>query len=106
RLRLTMDQEAVLIENMELVESLGFAVEVDENRPMGERMLLTSVPIVGEYTLDTQDLQELIVQLAGDESYEPGWCRFHRLRAHFASKACRKSTMVGKCLTDSQMQTI
>uniref|UniRef100_A0A8C3YHS2 PMS1 homolog 2, mismatch repair system component n=1 Tax=Catagonus wagneri TaxID=51154 RepID=A0A8C3YHS2_9CETA len=102
-LNLTAVNEAVLIENLEIFRKNGFDFVIDEDAPVTERAKLISLPTSKNWTFGPQDIDELIFML----SDSPGvMCRPSRVRQMFASRACRKSVMIGTALNTSEMRRL
>ncbi|KAM4820672.1 mismatch repair endonuclease PMS2 [Thomomys bottae] len=102
-LNLTAVNEAVLIENLEIFRKNGFDFVIDENAPVTKRAKLISLPTSKNWTFGPQDIDELIFML----SESPGvMCRPSRVRQMFASRACRKSVMIGTALNSSEMKKV
>ncbi|KAG8513675.1 Mismatch repair endonuclease PMS2, partial [Galemys pyrenaicus] len=102
-LNLTAVNEAVLIENLEIFRKNGFDFIIDESAPVTERAKLISLPTSKNWTFGTQDIDELIFML----SDSPGvMCRPSRVRQMFASRACRKSVMIGTALNMNEMKKL
>ncbi|XP_072868897.1 mismatch repair endonuclease PMS2 isoform X2 [Chlorocebus sabaeus] len=102
-LNLTAVNEAVLIENLEIFRKNGFDFVIDENAPVTERAKLISLPTSKNWTFGPQDIDELIFML----SDSPGvMCRPSRVKQMFASRACRKSVMIGTALNTSEMKKL
>ncbi|XP_076779731.1 mismatch repair endonuclease PMS2 isoform X2 [Arvicanthis niloticus] len=102
-LNLTAVNEAVLIENLEIFRKNGFDFVIDEDAPVTERAKLISLPTSKNWTFGPQDIDELIFML----SDSPGvLCRPSRVRQMFASRACRKSVMIGTALNMSEMKKL
>lgn len=131
-LELTAVEEEIVIENQAALEKNGFVVSVDESgdEPVGSRCQLLSLPLSRETTFSLADLEELI-SLLGDNPtitttannnksddndgdgldgrsqlstrYVP---RPSKVRKMFAMRACRCSIMIGKALSQRQMETV
>ncbi|GLH07951.1 Uncharacterized protein GBIM_13319 [Gryllus bimaculatus] len=71
--------------------------------PPCQRIQLTAVPVSKLWTYGKDDVIELIAML---EECPDVICRPSRIRAMFASRACRKSVMMGSSLTHSIMRNI
>ncbi|XP_042870177.1 mismatch repair endonuclease PMS2-like [Penaeus japonicus] len=103
QLELTAANETVLLDNLEIFLKNGFEFKIDEEKPMGQRVSLISMPHSKGWEFGRDDIDELIFML----SDAPGvMCRPTRVRAMFASRACRKSIMIGTALTKAQMQKL
>nr|XP_044999278.1 mismatch repair endonuclease PMS2 isoform X2 [Jaculus jaculus] len=102
-LNLTAVNEAILIENLEIFRKNGFDFVIDEDAPVTKRAKLISLPTSKNWTFGPQDVDELIFML----SDSPGvMCRPSRVRQMFASRACRKSVMIGTALNISEMKKL
>ncbi|XP_076616947.1 mismatch repair endonuclease PMS2 isoform X2 [Chaetodon auriga] len=103
KLHLTAVSENVLIENIEIFRKNGFEFLVDEEAQVMERVKLVSLPTSKNWTFGPADIEELIFML----SDSPGvMCRPSRVRQMFASRACRKSVMIGTALSVSEMRKL
>ncbi|KAL2811046.1 hypothetical protein BJX63DRAFT_400300 [Aspergillus granulosus] len=110
RLDLTAVEEEIVIENQVALEKNGFIVDVDDSgdEPIGRRCRLLSLPLSKEVVFDVRDLEELIVLLsetisANTKTDVP---RPSKVRKMFAMRACRSSIMIGKTLTQKQMERV
>ncbi|NXP47114.1 PMS2 endonuclease, partial [Heliornis fulica] len=102
-LNLTAVNETVLIENLEIFRKNGFDFVINENAPVTQRVELISLPTSKNWTFGPQDIDELIFMLSDC----PGvMCRPSRVRQMFASRACRKSVMIGTALNVQEMRKL
>ncbi|CAH2307137.1 mismatch repair endonuclease PMS2 [Pelobates cultripes] len=102
-LSLTAVNECVLMDNLEIFKKNGFDFIFDENAIVMERVKLISLPTSKNWTFGQQDIDELIFML----SDSPGvMCRPSRVRQMFASRACRKSVMIGTALNAHEMRKL
>ncbi|KAM3859862.1 mismatch repair endonuclease PMS2-like [Diretmus argenteus] len=102
-LHLTAVSENVLMENIEIFRKNGFDFLIDEDAQVMERVKLVSLPTSKNWTFGPADIEELIFML----SDSPGvMCRPSRVRQMFASRACRKSVMIGTALSVSEMKKL
>ncbi|KAM6250026.1 mismatch repair endonuclease PMS2 isoform 2-T2 [Porphyrio hochstetteri] len=102
-LNLTAVNETVLIENLEIFRKNGFDFVINENAPVTQRVKLISLPTSKNWTFGSQDIDELICMLSDC----PGvMCRPSRVRQMFASRACRKSVMIGTALNVQEMRKL
>uniref|UniRef100_A0A1A7X7L3 Mismatch repair endonuclease PMS2 n=1 Tax=Iconisemion striatum TaxID=60296 RepID=A0A1A7X7L3_9TELE len=103
KLHLTAVSENVLIENIEIFRKNGFEFLIDEEAQVMERIKLVSLPTSKNWTFGPADIEELIFML----SDSPGvMCRPSRVRQMFASRACRKSVMIGTALNVGEMKKL
>ncbi|KAJ2742185.1 ATP-binding mismatch repair protein [Coemansia sp. BCRC 34301] len=102
-LELGVTDEAVAIEFRARLTQNGFHVAVDENAVPGQRLRLMSQPFIDQTLFDQRDLMELVAKLSVNPEAMP---RCERARSMFASRACRKSTMIGDPLSVPQMRAI
>uniref|UniRef100_A0A8B9ZDI6 Mismatch repair endonuclease PMS2 n=1 Tax=Anas platyrhynchos TaxID=8839 RepID=A0A8B9ZDI6_ANAPL len=102
-LNLTAVNETVLIENLEIFRKNGFDFVINEDAPVTQRVKLISLPTSKNWTFGPQDIDELIFMLSDC----PGvMCRPSRVRQMFASRACRKSVMIGTALNIQEMRKL
>ncbi|XP_034050228.1 mismatch repair endonuclease PMS2 [Thalassophryne amazonica] len=103
KLHLTAISENILMENMEIFRKNGFEFLVEEDAPVMERVKLVSLPTSKNWCFGPADIEELIFMLTDS----PGvMCRPSRVRQMFASRACRKSVMIGTVLTTGEMKKL
>ena len=102
-LELTAVGESILLDNLDIFEKNGFSFEIDHSKPGGRKVRLTSIPHSKNWEFGSEDIEELIFML----SDAPGtMCRPSRIRSMFASRACRKSVMIGTALSETQMKKL
>ncbi|KAJ0015790.1 hypothetical protein NQD34_014080, partial [Periophthalmus magnuspinnatus] len=102
-LHLTAVSENILIENIDIFRKNGFEFLINEDAQVMERVKLVSLPTSKNWTFGPADIEELIFML----SDSPGvMCRPSRVRQMFASRACRKSVMIGTALSVSEMKKL
>ncbi|RUS28171.1 hypothetical protein BC938DRAFT_482215 [Jimgerdemannia flammicorona] len=100
---LTAAEELTAIENIEILRANGFEIEVDPDAEPTKRIKIVSQPMSKCTLFDMKDFEELVFLLID----RPGeMVRCSRARAMFASRACRKSVMIGDCLSKVQMRKI
>lgn len=108
-LELTAIEEEVIKENMEALENNGFQVSIDESgyQPVGSRCQLLSLPLSRETTFTLADLEELVSLLTDHQSTSANTIpRPSKVRKMFAMRACRSSVMIGKSLSNKQMEKL
>ncbi|XP_074649562.1 mismatch repair endonuclease PMS2-like [Tubulanus polymorphus] len=102
-LELTAINESIVIDNLDIFRKNGFEFQINEAAPSTEKVRLVSAPVLKNYHFGKEDVDEMIFML----SYSPGaMCRPSRVRQIFASKACRKSIMIGTALTKPEMKKL
>lgn len=109
-LELSAEDEIVVLQHLEAFRAGGFGIEYRENNEPTQRAYLRSQP-VSKHTMFVQDdLRDIIdmlkMSLQQSSSMRVSVLRPPRVRAMFASRACRKSIMVGTSLHRSQMERI
>ncbi|KAM5153265.1 mismatch repair endonuclease PMS2 [Mantella aurantiaca] len=103
KLNFTAVNECILMDNLEIFKKNGFDFTFDEDAPIMERVKLVSLPTSKNWTFGQQDIEELVFML----SDSPGvMCRPSRVRQMFASRACRKSVMIGTALNLHEMKKL
>lgn len=119
-LEFTASSESVLIDNMSVFEKCGYEFEICNNRKCGNRVMLTCVPLSSKSNkiLDLKDIDEILYVL-NESELNPGSLsvssmeqsnitevKSSSLRSIYASKACRKSVMIGDSLNKKEMRRI
>ncbi|KAI5149310.1 DNA mismatch repair protein PMS2 [Enteropsectra breve] len=90
-LALTPEQELLIEENMHVLERNGFKVT---------NKMLCTIPVYKNYFFTVTDFYDLL------ENISNGINESSKIREIMASKACRKSTMIGDALTLKEMRNI
>lgn len=106
---LNLIQENAILNNMDAFAKRGFEFTVNKENLLGYRVMLTSTSIckgVGkdEY-LGKEDIEELIDVITESPSRLESYT-LKKVRDVAASRACRKSVMIGDSLTWQQMSSI
>ncbi|XP_050072927.1 mismatch repair endonuclease PMS2 [Anopheles maculipalpis] len=102
-LELTAVNEMVLIDNLDIFEMNGFKFEVDGAAPTTRKVRLLAKPYSRNWEFGKEDIDELIFMLQDAPNTV---CRPSRVRAMFASRACRKSVMIGRALSVREMERL
>ncbi|KAI9479917.1 ATP-binding mismatch repair protein [Coemansia sp. RSA 989] len=102
-LQLSVVDEAVALEHRQALQRNGFYIEVNEQGEVGRRVQLVRQPVIDQTLFNQQDLLELIGKLCVSPESMP---RCERARRMFASRACRKSIMIGDPLSAQQMKEV
>ncbi|KAK2064305.1 DNA mismatch repair protein MutL [Colletotrichum caudatum] len=110
QLELTALEEEIVMENISALDVNGFKVSVDSSgkQPVGSRCKLLALPLSRETTFTLSDLEELI-SLLGDHHLTEARSsapRPSKVRSMFAMRACRSSVMIGKALSQKQMEKL
>ncbi|KAJ1651619.1 ATP-binding mismatch repair protein [Dispira simplex] len=103
-LELSVTEELVALEHLDVLRKNGFQLEFDNGGLPGQRLRLKSQPFVDHTLFDIQDLEELISKLV--DRPNGMMIRCARAQKVFASRACRKSVMIGDPLNMAAMRTI
>ncbi|SPO44398.1 related to PMS1 - DNA mismatch repair protein [Moesziomyces antarcticus] len=107
-LELSASDELVAIEHQSTLLANGFEIAVSESGLPGTRIKLVAQPISKTTVFGVKDLEELLYLLrdmsAGTEATRAVRCS--KARSMFASRACRKSVMIGTALNKARMGSI
>ncbi|XP_045451026.1 mismatch repair endonuclease PMS2 [Melitaea cinxia] len=103
QLELTGVNEQILIDNLEVFKKNGFTFKIDEGAPPTKRVKLITIPMSKNWIFGKDDIEELLFMLKESQSE---YCRPSRVRAMFASRACRKSVMIGTALGKADMRQL
>ncbi|XP_034650294.1 mismatch repair endonuclease PMS2 isoform X1 [Drosophila subobscura] len=95
-LDLTAVNEMVLIDHLPVFEKNGFKFEINPEAPATRKVRLLGKPFSRQWEFGKEDIDELIFML--QDAPEGTICRPSRVRSMFASRACRKSVMIGTAL--------
>ncbi|KAI9279945.1 hypothetical protein BC943DRAFT_331431 [Umbelopsis sp. AD052] len=99
-IELTASEEMVAMDNLDILKSNGFDIRIDEDAPPTQKIKIISQPVSKNTMFNTKDFEELVFLL----SDRPGeMVRCSKTRAMFASRACRRSVMIGDSLGKGQM---
>ncbi|XP_058123674.1 mismatch repair endonuclease PMS2 [Anopheles ziemanni] len=102
-LELTAVNEMVLIDSLDIFEMNGFKFEIDGAAPTTRKVKLIAKPYSRNWEFGKEDIDELIFML---QEAPNTVCRPSRVRAMFASRACRKSVMIGTALSVREMERL
>ncbi|KAI5478147.1 hypothetical protein MNV49_005411 [Pseudohyphozyma bogoriensis] len=103
-LNLPSHEEIVAMENVDMLRLNGFEVLVDEDAEVGQRVKLLAQPVSKDTVFGVSDFEELLDLISAASTGEI--VRPTKTRRMFASRACRKSVMIGKALNVTQMTSI
>ncbi|KAK4700264.1 DNA mismatch repair protein PMS2, partial [Phenoliferia sp. Uapishka_3] len=103
-LNLPSHEEITALDNIKILKMNGFEVLVDEEAAVGQRVKLTAQPVSKDTVWGVEDLEELLDKIISSATGEV--VRPTKTRKMFASRACRKSVMIGKALTKNQMTSV
>lgn len=102
-LDLTAVNECILMDNLEIFIKNGFNFVIDGDAEPTKRVRLAAKPISQNWEFGKEDIDELLFML---QDSPHTMCRPSRVRAMFASRACRKSVMIGTALNKSTMRQL
>ncbi|KAG5231753.1 DNA mismatch repair family protein [Salix suchowensis] len=115
-LELSPEEEVVTSMNLDIIRKNGFALEEDPHAQPGHHFKLKAVPFSKNITFGVEDVKDLISTLADSQGECSIVSRYKmdtadsicpsRVRAMFASRACRSSVMIGDALGRNEMQKI
>ncbi|KAI8601344.1 hypothetical protein EDD21DRAFT_395464 [Dissophora ornata] len=126
KLYLTAQEEITVVEHMKMLNKNGFYLDYDPDAPVSHRLRLVTLPVSEKVVFDLQDFEELVFLLSqqtslpsgsdegqqdednneGHHHHRHGSGKEKMVRALFASRACRRSVMIGHVLNHSQMKKI
>ncbi|XP_059620114.1 mismatch repair endonuclease PMS2 [Phlebotomus argentipes] len=103
-LELSAVKELQLMDNLDVFQRNGFHFAIDREAPTTKRIKLVQKPQSRNWDFGVQDIEELLFML--EDAPAGVTCRPSRVRAMFASRACRKSVMFGMALKRSDMRRL
>jgi len=104
KLELTAVQEDIIIDNLQMFEINGFKFHISQNANPTQRIKLISRPYSKNHEFGREDIEEMTHLI--HESSANCICRPSRIRAMLASRACRKSVMIGTPLDRKAMMNL
>ena len=102
-LELNAVNEIILIDNLDIFELNGFEFEIDGTAEPTKKVKLVAKPMSKTWEFGKEDIDELIFML---QDAPNTICRPSRIRSMFASRACRKSVMIGTALSKKEMRKL
>lgn len=105
QLDLSAPKEIILMDNLKVFKMNGFSFLIDDDAPHTKKVKLLTKPFSQNWEFGTEDIDEILFMLE-DAPGNTLTCRPSRVRAMFASRACRKSVMIGTALNLRDMQRI
>ncbi|KAG0271166.1 Mismatch repair endonuclease pms2 [Linnemannia exigua] len=129
KLHLTAQEEITVVDHIKMLNMNGFYLDYNPEAQVSHRLQLVTLPVSEKVVFDLQDFEELVFLLSQqtassygsleDGDGKPGHQHRHKLhspedkmvrcskvRALFASRACRRSVMIGHVLNHAQMKRI
>eukprot|EP00102_Acyrthosiphon_pisum_P007905 XP_003243755.1 PREDICTED: mismatch repair endonuclease PMS2 [Acyrthosiphon pisum] len=103
QLELTAVNEIVLMENINVFQMNGFDFQFQQDAEPTKKVKLTMIPMSNNWSFGKEDVDELLFML---QDAPNTLCRPSRVRSMFASRACRKSVMIGKVLNFGDMRKL
>ncbi len=112
KLSLIPQLEDIALSNQDMLRLEGWEIMYEANAPPGQRLSLKCVPQVHGVTYTKEDFEELLLKIQ-DANVRPASMHKGRIMVRstkslkmFASKACRKSYMIGTPLDRPIMEKI
>lgn len=106
-LELSAEDELIVAEHLDGFRLGGFCIDYNAERPPTQRLSLRSQPVSKSTMFVMDDVQEMVATLKRQGlSHWQGPLRPARVRTMLASRACRKSVMIGTALDTKQMKSI
>lgn len=104
QLDLSAPKEILLMDNLPVFKMNGFNFLIDDEAPHTKKVKLLTKPFSQNWEFGKDDIDELLFML--QDAPANTMCRPSRVRAMFASRACRKSVMIGSALGRRDMLRI
>ncbi|CCE63633.1 hypothetical protein TPHA_0F01490 [Tetrapisispora phaffii CBS 4417] len=103
---LSVVDELVVMENIEIFEKNGFKLEVDDDGNQGCKIRLTSLPVSKRTLFNIEDFNELVQLVKVNDGMNKESIKCSKIRSMFAMRACRSSIMIGKPLNRKVMSRV
>ena len=101
QLSLPAGSEQIVMDNIGVFEQSGFKLDINMDAEPTQRIHLLAAPASKSWNFGVSDIEEMVYMLT---EASPGQVvRPTRLRAMFASRACRSSIMIGRALNRQEM---
>ncbi|XP_076263026.1 mismatch repair endonuclease PMS2 [Rhynchophorus ferrugineus] len=104
-LELTVTGKSIIRDFENVFNKNGFYFKKERDSDDNEKFYLTKIPISNKVVFGKADVDEMIFMLQ-ENSDCAKICRPSKIRAMFASRACRKSVMIGKALSAREMKKL
>ncbi|KAJ0397999.1 hypothetical protein P43SY_004060 [Pythium insidiosum] len=106
-LELTASEEMVVLDHLAVFARHGFTFEVHKDAPPTRKLRLVSLPFSERTQFGVDDIRELasLIMESPGMATSTG-VQLPKLLAMFASRACRRSVMIGTALRPLEMQRI
>ncbi|VDO71646.1 unnamed protein product [Schistosoma margrebowiei] len=101
KLNLTITNEQVLINNLDVFAKNGFAFRIHNDEPAGQQISLVAAPMLENKLFSYRDIEEMLFVLSETCNKK---CRPSRLRDILASRSCRSAVMIGTALDHKKMK--
>ena len=109
-LEFSAQDELIVLQHKDAFRAGGFEIDYRAKKNPTQRLYLRSQPVSKSTMFVQDDLKEIVAMLKSNvlqsSSLKVKVLRPPRVRAMFASRACRKSVMIGTALQKSQMRKI
>lgn len=108
RLRLSSEEELLVVEYLANFEAGGYFIKYYPERAPTKRLELTTRPARGKTSsfLIDEDIADIVSSIKQHSPREGEALLPSRSRAFIASKACRRSVMIGDALSNARMRRI
>ena len=101
KLELSPTSTSLLLDHLGIFNANGFEFEIND-----DGIRLKTIPMSRNTIFGKQDIDELLHILSDGGDVQGGTPRPSRVRAMFASRACRSSVMIGDILSKKDMQKL
>lgn len=101
---LTAVDEMIVMDKEDIFKRNGFEFVINQNAPVGKKVLLKTIPFSKHIQFGPEDIRELISMIS--DSPEKEMIFLPKARNMFASRACRTSVMIGTALHREAMTKI
>mmetsp|Transcript_3540 Transcript_3540/g.7533 ORF Transcript_3540/g.7533 Transcript_3540/m.7533 type:complete len:568 (-) Transcript_3540:4198-5901(-) len=110
-LKLQTHEEHLVSQHLRLFERFGYKLEAREDRPSGERIVVTALAYSRNKLFDVEGVYEAVSQLVENSYVESedalaSLCKPSQFRNVMASRACRSAVMIGTELKSNHMTKI
>ncbi|QLQ78921.1 hypothetical protein HG537_0B02690 [Torulaspora globosa] len=103
---LSVIDELLVMEHLDIFEKNGFKLIVNEQETQGCKIEITSLPVSKRTLFSVDDFYELVYLIKENSGLHRDAIRCSKIRSMFAMRACRSSIMIGKPLAKATMTKV
>ncbi|QLL31407.1 hypothetical protein HG536_0B02700 [Torulaspora globosa] len=103
---LSVIDELLVMEHLDIFEKNGFKLIINEQETQGCKIEITNLPVSKRTLFNVDDFYELVYLIKENSGLHRNNIRCSKIRSMFAMRACRSSIMIGKPLAKATMTKV